>query len=106
MIFLNVILTANLCQAEFDITEFDGTAECRLLDAEGNVVAQQTGENTVSFKVANAVKWNCEKPYLYKLELLSKGEKLSFDVGFVEYGVNERSAFIVNGVESSLYRQD
>lgn len=84
------------------IAEFDGNAECRLYDAAENLIFSENADNKVCFTVENAVKWNCEKPYLYRLELLSNGEKISFDVGFAEYAINERHAFTVNGVEVKL----
>lgn len=84
------------------IAEFDGTATCNLYDADGICINSQNVENKFVFEVEHAVQWNCEKPYLYKLEILAAGEKVSFDVGFVEYAINERSAFTVNGVEVKL----
>ncbi|MBQ7573126.1 MAG: glycoside hydrolase family 2 [Clostridia bacterium] len=84
------------------IAKFCGTAKCTLLDGENRVVAQKTATDTVELIVNNPIKWNSEKPYLYILQIECEGEIINFDVGFVTYGINDRSAFTVNGTEVKL----
>ncbi len=82
--------------------KLEGSAKITLLDAEKNVVAGCEAEGEAVLAVENPVQWNAEKPYLYELVFESKGEVIRQSVGFVEYGVNERCAFTVNGVEVKL----
>ena len=82
--------------------KLEGKAEVSLLDAEGNCLEKKCADGQVSFAVANPVWWNAEKPYLYQLVFTCCGEIIRQDVGFVSYGVNERGAFTVNGVEVKL----
>lgn len=84
------------------VAVFNGKAKCSLFDAEGVEIASCNGENRAEIKVENPILWNAEKPYLYTLKIEAHGEILSFDVGFVTYGINERAAFTVNGVEVKL----
>ena len=82
--------------------EFEGIATATLFDADKNVIATAEAENKVEIKVQNPTLWNAEKPYLYSLRLECEGEVITFDVGFVTYGINDRAAFTVNGVEVKL----
>ena len=82
--------------------ELEGSAKITLLDAEKNVAASCEADGKAVLTIENPVQWNAEKPYLYELVLESKGEVIRQGVGFVEYGVNERNAFTVNGVEVKL----
>lgn len=84
------------------LAEFIGRAKCTLFDGENNIISSVDAENGVEIKVDNPVKWNAEKPYLYRLQIECEGEVLSFDVGFVTYAINERAAFTVNGTEVKL----
>lgn len=54
------------------------------------------------FSVADPVLWNAEKPYLYDLVFRYQDEVIRQRVGFVTYGINDRGAFTVNGVEVKL----
>lgn len=81
---------------------FDGTAEVTLRDAEGNCLQSGRFTDGATLFVEKPVLWNAEKPYLYELSLSCAGETIRQEVGFVEYGVNERHAFTVNGVEVKL----
>lgn len=80
----------------------EGSAAISLYDADKNLVAGCEADGQAVLTVENPVQWNAEKPYLYELVLESKGEVIRQSVGFVEYGVNERHAFTVNGVEVKL----
>ena len=84
------------------IVKFEGKAEVTLLDADSNVVAKETAEGRAELFVKSPIQWNAEKPYLYRLMLECAGEVISFDVGFVSYGINDRAAFTVNGTEVKL----
>ena len=84
------------------VTEFKGRAKCTLFDAQNNPVADVEAEDKAELTVENPVLWNAEKPYLYRLQIESSGEVINFDVGFVTYGINDRAAFTVNGVEVKL----
>ncbi len=84
------------------VAEFKGRAKCTLFDAQNNPVADVEAEDKAELTVENPVLWNAEKPYLYRLQIESSGEVTNFDVGFVTYGINDRAAFTVNGVEVKL----
>ena len=101
--------------------KLEGSATVSLYDREGQlleskvvsakeVFAEEASEEEASeedyrevvFTVENPVKWNAEFPYLYELVFRYKEEIFRQSVGFVEYGINERGAFTVNGVEVKL----
>lgn len=84
------------------IAEFDGEAVCTLYDAGNNEISSSKAKNKAVLKAANPIKWNAEKPYLYRLQIECEGEIINFDIGFVCYGINERAAFTVNGTEVKL----
>ena len=80
-----------------------------LLDAEGNVVASATTNDTkASFKLENVRKWNGRKdPYLYtaKAELLEEGKVLdnvSARFGCRSFEIDVDRGFILNGEEYPL----
>ena len=81
-----------------------GCTEAALYDAEGSYITQKSlqEEEKITFKVENPVLWNAEAPYLYELVFTYADEVIRVHTGFVTYGVNERSAFTVNGVEVKL----
>ena len=93
----------------------EGSAEIALYDRSGNLLDRCTAgcdeqsvtgccrtERSARFTVENPVLWNAENPYLYELVFIYEDEIIRQSVGFVEYGVNERGAFTVNGVEVKL----
>lgn len=82
--------------------KIDGTAHACLLDEAGTVLSEEDIFGVASFLVENVHRWNAEDPYLYTLVLTYQEEVIRLDVGFVVYGVNERSAFTVNGTEVKL----
>lgn len=82
--------------------KLEGKAEVCLYDADGTLLNKKTADGTVDFEVPDAVRWNAEQPYLYELTFSDGVELIRQSVGFVTYGVNERSAFTVNGVEVKL----
>lgn len=79
-----------------------GKAEVCLYDMDGNLLDEKDADDAVDFEVENPVLWNAEQPYLYELTFSNGGELIRQSVGFVTYGVNERGAFTVNGVEVKL----
>lgn len=81
---------------------FEGSAKISLYDGKGSFLASKMAESTAEFKVDNVIKWNAEKPYLYDLVFEYEGEVIRQSIGFVEYGINDRNAFTVNGVEVKL----
>ena len=81
---------------------FEGSGRISLFDAEKQLLDSCDAKGEARFTVENPTLWNAEQPYLYELVFESKGEVIRQSVGFVEYGVNERSAFTVNGVEVKL----
>lgn len=81
---------------------FEGEASVSLYDMEGKLLDTKDANGTVDFEVKDAVRWNAEQPYLYELTFAYKDEIIRQSVGFVTYGVNERGAFTVNGVEVKL----
>lgn len=82
--------------------KFEGKAEVCLYDMEGKLIDKKDADGVVDFEVQDVVRWNAEHPYLYEMTFLYAGELIRQSVGFVTYGVNERSAFTVNGVEVKL----
>ena len=81
---------------------FEGSAKIDLYDAEKILIESKTAEGSAEFMVINPIKWNAENPYLYELVFEYEGEIIRQSVGFVEYGINERNAFTVNGIEVKL----
>jgi len=83
------------------LVNFDGSAEVSLYD-NGKLLEAKQAQGSVVFTVAEPVWWNAEKPYLYDLVFACNGEIIRQRVGFVEYSVDEESAFRVNGVRVKL----
>lgn len=82
--------------------KLEGKAEVCLYDITGKLLDKKHADGKVDFEVENAVQWNAEQPYLYELTFSDGIELIRQSVGFVTYGVNERGAFTVNGVEVKL----
>ncbi|MDD6735767.1 MAG: glycoside hydrolase family 2 TIM barrel-domain containing protein [Clostridiales bacterium] len=82
--------------------KFDGSADVKLLDMDGSLIAEKSAENGVEFAVENPVKWNAEKPYLYNLIFTYADEVISQKIGFVTYGIGANKEFLVNGTEVKL----
>lgn len=82
--------------------KLEGKAEVCLYDMEGYLLDKKDADGAVDFEVKDAVLWNAEQPYLYELTFENGGELIRQSVGFVTYGINERGAFTVNGVEVKL----
>ncbi len=78
-----------------------GRAEVSLYDGD-RLLAQKPVEGQGEFAVENPRLWNAEEPYLYTLVFRYQEEVIRQSVGFVTYGVNDRGAFTVNGVEVKL----
>ena len=79
-----------------------GTAELRLLDADGKLVAEtsvkasaKTGAAT-SFELKSPQKWTAETPYLYTLVASTGGEVIPVKVGFRKVEI-KNSQLLVNG---------
>ncbi|MBR5518651.1 MAG: glycoside hydrolase family 2 [Clostridia bacterium] len=83
------------------LVDFEGSAKIYLYDDE-ELIGECDAVNKAEFTVENPIKWNAEKPYLYDLVFEYKYEVITLNVGFVEYSVNEESAFCVNGVPVKL----
>ncbi len=83
------------------LIEFDGNAKISLFDGE-TMLESCFAEKKAVFTVSSPVLWNAEKPYLYKLIFEYKDEVIIQKIGFVEYSINEDSAFCVNGVPVKL----
>ena len=88
---------------EIHIT-IEGSAAIELYDATQILLGQQETDDKgrATFTVEQPVLWNAENPYLYELVFKYQEEIIRIHIGFVTYGVNERSAFTVNGVEVKL----
>lgn len=84
------------------LIQLEGKAKISLYNQEGELLGIQEAEQSATFEVENPTLWNAEQPYLYKLRFENEGEVIFQSVGFVTYGVNERGAFTVNGVEVKL----
>jgi beta-galactosidase len=80
---------------------FEGEGNVSLFD-NNILIDKKYAKDFVSFEVKKPVKWNAENPYLYDIVFEYNGEIIRQRVGFVEYEINERSAFTVNGVEVKL----
>ena len=83
------------------LIDLEGSAKISLYDYE-DLLATVDADSKAEFTVKNPVKWNAEKPYLYELVFEYKEEVIRRKIGFVEYSVNEDSAFCVNGVPVKL----
>ncbi len=83
------------------LVDFEGSARVYLYDGE-ELIGECDADKKAEFIVENPVKWNAEKPYLYDLVFEYKDEVISRSAGFVEYSVNDESAFCVNGVPVKL----
>lgn len=81
---------------------FEGKANIALYDAQKNLISSCYADKEAYFKLKNPIKWNAEEPYLYELKFTCNGEIIRQSVGFVEYGINGRGAFTVNGTEVKL----
>lgn len=81
---------------------FCGTAAISVLDAAGNCLDSGRFCDIAALHIDHPILWNAEKPYLYELVISCAGETIRQQIGFVEYGVNARHAFTVNGVEVKL----
>ncbi len=81
---------------------FEGSAHIALYDQEKNLISDCDAVGETRFEIDNPIKWNAEQPYLYELVFSSHAEVIRQSVGFVEYGINQRGAFTVNGVEVKL----
>lgn len=81
---------------------FAGTAKVCLYDAAHQLLETKEVTDQAEFFVENPIEWNAEHPYLYEVIIECQGEIIRQSVGFVTYGVNERNAFTVNGVEVKL----
>lgn len=82
--------------------EFEGSAKISLYDPEGRFLASQMSDGKAEFPVESPQMWTAETPRLYDLVFENAGEVIRQSTGFVKYGINERSAFTVNGVEVKL----
>jgi len=80
---------------------FEGKAVISLFFGE-KLLSQLDAEKVAQITVENPVFWNAEKPYLYDLVFEYKNEIIRQKIGFVEYTLNEESAFCVNGVPVKL----
>lgn len=81
---------------------FEGEGKISLYNQEGHLLDSCHAAKYAIFTVTNPVLWNAEEPYLYELVFEYENEVIHQSVGFVSYGVNERSAFTVNGREVKL----
>lgn len=83
------------------LASFDGKARVTLYDGD-TVIGTEDVSGSVGFTVVNPIKWNAEKPYLYRLTFEYEGEIIEQKIGFAEYTVDSDSAFCVNGVRVKL----
>ena len=83
------------------LVSFDGKAKISLYDKDA-LLDLTEAEKNAEFTIENPVKWNAEKPYLYELKFEYEEEVITQKIGFVEYTIDENSAFCVNGVPVKL----
>lgn len=79
------------------LVDFEGSAKISLYDYD-ELITSADADGKAEFVVEDNVLWNAENPYLYDLVFEYKGEVIRRKIGFVEYTINEESAFCVNGV--------
>lgn len=77
------------------IAKFDGSAEVELYD-QGKLIDKKQADGCVSFHIDNAVLWNAEKPYLYKLKFIRNGEIISCRVGFRTISISDKYELLIN----------
>lgn len=94
---ISIITEANTIKVDFQ-----GAAEVSLYDSYKKLIERQYAEGKIAFVIENPILWNSEKPYLYELIFEYKGEKITQKVGFVEYKINDKNEFTVNGVSVKL----
>lgn len=93
---INILTESNTIKINFE-----GSAKVSLYDKDEKLQSCEANNHT-EFTVEKPVMWNAEKPYLYKIVFEYCGEIITQKIGFVEYGLNEENAFLVNGVPVKL----
>lgn len=86
-----------LVKVRFDRIEGAVSIHCELLDDAENLIATaySQGED-VCFPVNAPILWNAEKPYLYKIKMVTQEEEISQKIGIREIKV-ENSIICING---------
>ncbi len=83
------------------LVSIDGSADISLYDGD-KLMGTCNSNGKAEFTVTDPTRWNAEKPYLYTLVFKYRDEVIKQHIGFVEYSVNDESAFCVNGVPVKL----
>lgn len=92
-------------------TDIDGTIETdtygadarlELYDGERLLCAADTEDGRCAMKVTSPVLWNAEKPYLYTLLIMSRGEFIAQRVGIRKTEVKDGTVYL-NGARVKLY---
>lgn len=83
------------------LVKTDAAAKISLFD-KGKLLSKKEADGVCEFTVENPTLWNAEKPYLYELVFECKGEVIKRKIGFVTYSIDNRGAFLVNGVAVKL----
>jgi len=81
---------------------YKGDAKVTLKNAQGEVLSEANGKDSVSFTVENYIEWNAEKPYLYTLVFEAAGEVISMKAGFKTVAIADNYALLINGVSVKL----
>jgi len=97
---VNPLISTNGNNVEIKV---DKAANISLLDAKGNLLAQQNDAENVTFCVKNPVLWNAEKPYLYTVKIERNGEIINRKIGFRTIEISSKGELLINGVSVKLH---
>ncbi|MBQ3503347.1 MAG: glycoside hydrolase family 2 [Oscillospiraceae bacterium] len=79
-----------------------GEAALRVYEGE-KLLQSQTFVDSVSCTPENPVKWNAEKPFLYRVELEREGEVITLHTGLRSVAVSDRYELLINGISVKLH---
>ncbi len=105
-VFVTTDLDATYTNSVIKVETKGNTAfNAKLLDKNGNLVAEQNGEcgKDLVFDVKNADKWNAETPNLYTLLLQSGSEIIPIKVGVRKVEISDKSELLINGTPVKLF---
>ncbi len=79
-----------------------GSAICRISDSE-KVIFNSSFQDHLSFSPENPIRWNAEKPYLYRVELERNGEIIKLKTGLRNITISNKYELFINGTSVKLH---